>query len=96
MPCTDGGPPGPSREDVLKQRLDTATDLLCGLCKKLEKSKIGKKLMTRELAKWWQAHQEADRIREESERMRRERETTRQRALAKLSPAERRILGIRE
>lgn len=49
----------------------------------------------RELATWWEAHQEWDRKREQQERDDAEREQLKREALAKLSDAEKRALGIK-
>jgi hypothetical protein len=94
MPCRDGGPPGPSLEDQYKQRLDLATRLLCALCAKLDKAGLTKRFLTKELRSWWEQHQEQDRIRKEREEADAASGRTRQRAIAKLTPAERKALDI--
>lgn len=94
MPCRDGGPP---IEVEYKERLDKVTRLLCELCGTLEASGANtKKLFTRELSAWWEVHKKADRARELQERAERTRKATRRKALKKLTPAERRALGIRD
>ena len=47
---------------------------------------------SRDLANWWEDHQEQDRAREEKERAEEEHEAERQRILNKLSPYERAVL----
>lgn len=54
----------------------------------------GRKAKARDLADWWEKHQEADRQRESKEARDRERDALRQSALAKLTPAEREALQI--
>ena len=47
-----------------------------------------------ELQMWWRDHQEADRRREEKERQKAAEDALRAAALAKLSPEERKVLGL--
>ncbi len=49
----------------------------------------------RDLANWWEDHQEADRKREKEEAARKKRKNLRQQALEKLTPAERKALGVK-
>ena len=96
MPCSDGGPSYQENPET-KDRLDKVTRLLCGLCRRLtNRGRAFHITDDAELAKWWAAHQEEDRRREERERKEREEAAAKRKALAKLSPRERRLLGIRE
>lgn len=54
----------------------------------------GRSERARNLASWWEAHQEADREKEERKAEDKARAATRKRALAKLSVAERAALGV--
>lgn len=53
-------------------RIHKLTDLLCGLCKSMseeEKDRIiydGRSPKARQLADWWEAHQKADKIKQET------------------------------
>ena len=49
-----------------------------------------------ELAKWWKDHQKADETRRKAERRAAERKNAVKRALAKLSEADKRALGVNE
>jgi hypothetical protein len=50
--------------------------------------------MARDLADWWETHQAADKARVEREQKLEAQATLRSQALAKLTPAERRALGL--
>jgi len=103
MPCSDGGPISNTVYCVdpdTKKRLDTVTQLLCGLCHRLTDSgsRGGYTHIANdvELSAWWEKHQAADRIREKRERAKREERQAKLKALSKLSWKEKRLLGIRE
>lgn len=49
---------------------------------------------SRQLADWWEEHQEADRARKAEEAKTRKDNALRKKALAKLTPAERKALGL--
>lgn len=100
MPCSDGGCDN-NHVTELGQRLDKVTRLLCGLCKVInEAGKVGINEAVfewmPELDAWWKNHQTEDRIRLEREREERKEKQDTERALAKLSPRERRLLGIKK
>ena len=102
MGCRDEGRAGEeySREArELKDRLDAVTRMLCGVLTQLETAepvKIGD--LPTETQEWWSAHKTADakRLATEAEVRRREQETAdlRVRARAKLTPEERKALGL--
>lgn len=54
----------------------------------------GSKKLARDLADWWEAHQAADRARVAAERKAKRDAKLRESALGKLTPAERRALGL--
>ncbi len=54
----------------------------------------GRSKLSRDLADWWETHQQADAKREELELQEKEKEWLKEQGLAKLSPRERRALGI--
>lgn len=90
-PFNHDHPPGDIYGRV--QTLDADTNELCYWCydnpKLLKRSSL-------ELQLWWQRHQKADRERERSERAHRLRERVKKTALGKLTPAERKALGVDE
>jgi hypothetical protein len=95
MPCSDGGPVYHDDPET-KQRLDKVTRLLCGLCQSLKNQGLDDDIYTTpELGDWWDNHQEQDRVRLECERKEKEEKEAKLKALAKLSPRERRLLGLK-
>ncbi len=67
MPCRDGGP---TEADLVRERLDEVTRLLCSTLKLIEKEDTLLRLEVRDLpglATWWEQHKKEDRIREERE-----------------------------
>jgi len=90
MPCESGPSYDPSGD------LDKVTRILCGVLRKLSDYEISpNKLLDAEGQEWWQEHQAQDARREAAERAAQEREQRRQDALAKLSPEEKSLLGLR-
>ena len=97
MPCMDGGPSyaeiaREANADAaklskacaeLKQRLDRATRVACELGRNLPKGK--RTLLSDEAIDWLEEHKEAD-----------EKRMLREKALAKLTPEERKALGIKD
>lgn len=73
---------------------------LCGILRALSKEAAdaliydARDANSRKLADWWEAHQEADKKREEAERKAAEKDELRKQALNKLSEAERKVLGL--
>lgn len=76
-----------SKEDV-----DRWTAEACGKLSKLKPAAIRK--MSLELQLWWREHQKADAERKARERREERDKELRAQALAKLTPAERRALGV--
>lgn len=92
MPCTDGGVPY-TREDTTRVNLNArvACDAL-SLIERTNPDLISE--LRAETQAWWHAHKEADRIRLQREREASDREALRNSARSKLTPAERKALGI--
>jgi hypothetical protein len=102
MPCTDGGVPyGPTREEVLDSK---APAMLCGLIGALEKSDFLDALdridwkeagvSRAEFNAWWKQHREQDEDRRVREAEKAIKEKAKKEALAKLTPEERKALGV--
>lgn len=77
----------------LQRELDFVTRLLCAVCSDMAKSKL-----SGELASWYASHKKMDAQRladekREAAKFNRE-QKARQRALAKLTPAEKKMLGV--
>lgn len=92
MPCRDGSYP----EDTIRdqsRRLDKLTRLLCEASRKLEKSDQAGE-MSPELREWLAAHKIEDARREARARELAEAARLRRKAIEKLTPAERRALGL--
>lgn len=89
MPC-DAGPSYSDIEEARKER-DIITRLACAYCKLLESQ--GRPVPDWAQS-WWEAHKRYDAEREAQEMKIAERERTRQAALRKLSPTERKALGL--
>lgn len=75
---------------------------LCALLKAMSKSERDKLLYSdardaqmRDIAAWWEAHVKADRARATRERNKAKREEIKKEALAKLTPAEKKALGLK-
>lgn len=102
MPCHDAGR---AEEEAAKQQkhvrfLEAA---LCACVRGLGVSAVGMLLDAHEsgvapaeLLKWWEEHEGKDTDRRLMERYASERQAARRSALAKLSPVEKRALGLRE
>jgi hypothetical protein len=73
------------------QSLDVDTRTLCEWCQTHDVT-----AMSLELQLWWQRHQKADAARRDAERAKIERDRLAAQGLAKLTPDERKALGIRE
>lgn len=103
MPCVDNGPP-PSREEILQSKI--VVPALCGILTVLENCgeltamlrngidwrETG--ITEEELIEWWNAHKKQDQERRERERKINEQNETRKIALSKLTPEERKSLGL--
>ena len=88
MPCFDSRVDDDTRE--ARKRLDKATRVACELSKLLRPGAI----LSREAAVWITEHEKMDRARLAEERRQRQEKLLAQKALAKLTKAEREILGL--
>jgi len=83
-----------------KSESDYFINLLCKRCTELAKrnqldSLLNKaNRMSRNLANWWEDHQEADEIRKDLEKKKKQDEKLKKSALSKLSNKEKKILGL--
>lgn len=81
-----------------KKRLDRVTRLLCFVIRNLtplEKNHLfGHKSNGQDLKKWWITHQKQDKLRLQKEKEKREHKKIKTKALAKLTPKEKRALGL--
>lgn len=96
MPCFTPDP-GPSEEEIREQKMPA---VLCGIL-----SKHGKDILTgldwkeigvsrSEVEAWWSQHQAADAQRRKQEKEMAETESAKRKALKKLSPSEKKALGL--
>ena len=91
MPCRSE----PDYDEPIRQRLDHVTKLLCGLCGRIEDSGDMRHIQADpHLGVWWQAHKVADAKRKAEEQKKAKEDATRKAALAKLTPAERKLLRL--
>lgn len=94
MPCNDG----PRLEDELRERNTHLAQMLCWLMNRLEGHHAewtAKALNTNHMLKmWWKEHKRLDAERKQLEEAKVKAEQVRQQAIAKLSPSERRALGL--
>lgn len=75
-----------------KQTLDTATSRLCSLLKRKGQMDLAQHSL--ELQLWWRDHQAADKAREKQEREQKAQAEIKKQALKKLTPTERKALGV--
>ncbi len=96
MPCTDPGAWRDSYSEV-SSLLEGTTQLLCSLCTLLVENGHGSYIkQVDNLPGWWKQHQEDDRKRVALEQKQKKQDEKKKRALAKLSPKERELLGVWE
>lgn len=90
MPCRDDGyDVGPS----LQQRNDELARMLCQACTALEN--LGQiRNVSVPLTEWWEAHKVADARRQAEEWQREVDESMKRQVLRKLTPLERKLLGL--
>lgn len=99
MPCNDGG--YSSQDDYelreLKKRNDKLARIACAVMTALEAEGHEDFIMLQneEVREWWAEHKEYDRKRREAEAERRRLAQLKKDALAKLSPEECKVLGIK-
>lgn len=102
MPCTDGGVPyPPTRQQRLTAMMPAA---LCGVLNALSLEELARMLTvfdekeagvtTEEMMEWWTHHKEEDAERRRRERRGAEQKAAAKAALAKLSRADRKALGL--
>lgn len=96
MPCRDYDDSVRIVEDPeTRRRLDHVTRMLCGLLQQLEEKNLLSCISGNiTVLQWWKDHQAADRKRLEAEAAARLKQKHRAAALAKLTPAERKLLGV--
>lgn len=100
MPCRSDYPDDSSSySSGVRDELDNVTALLCSTLTSLQfiNTAALSELLRQSpaLAKWWGDHQAADRKREAEEKLKRKEKDDIQKAIKKLSPRERKLLGIR-
>jgi hypothetical protein len=76
-------------KSVYKEHLDKAT---AELCSRLSKTDVTKYSL--EMQVWWRDHQEADKARKVVESVQRKQNKEKEEVLAKLTPEERKLLGL--
>ncbi len=94
MPCTyDESIPDC---ESTKGELDKLTRMLCDVCAKLEANSPStfRSRVSLETQEWWANHKETDRLRQLEEEKARAIISKRKLALKKLTPEEKRILGL--
>ena len=97
MPCRDWGSSGISYyEDT--SRVDKLARIACELARAYEK-RVGpirdtNADLSRETRDWWQTHKRQDEIRARREQEERARKQERKKILTKLTPAERKAIGV--
>ena len=92
---------GPDDSASMCQQLDSVTRMLCGILDQVESAEDPVKLedLPAETQQWWREHKAADAERNaevaRQERAAKQHEDLRQRGLMKLTPEERKALGLR-
>lgn len=93
MPCGDG----PTQDEIA---LFEAEKMLCGLCRRVEASTTEARWLLIQadptLVEWWKRHKAMDDRRQASEAADKVRRKLAKTAKAKLTPAEREALGLRD
>lgn len=95
MPCSDGRDFGGvvyRDNPEMKARLDAATRVACEGFKLLTPDQLAK--LSPPAHQWWENHQAEDRRREAAEEHARQVAAAKKRALDKLTPGERKLLGV--
>lgn len=98
MPCRDYESDNESWELAqLKKQADRLARIACKALTELENNGVVEAILLRddEVATWWGQHKEADRKAEEERKRKAEEARAKKAALAKLTPEERRLLGIK-
>ena len=105
MPCSDGGPSYGTNTIYVEK--GTQTSRLCAVFRVLEKEgKLGALLNEIDweeagvsrfsTERWWESHKKEDRQRRQREAAETARKKARRAVLSKLTPAEKKVLGISE
>ena len=96
MPCLDGRPEADAYDALAaERRLNIMAAQLCRAMEVLEdQGLLRSPKITSNMRDWWGDHKKRDRERREEERRERARRMRRKRALAKLTHAEKRDLGL--
>lgn len=90
MPCSEWKENGSSSVDRdTKDKLDQTTSMLCEVLQKTDTSKLSLKVR-----RWWMDHQRMDKLRLEADLQRKKTKLQKEKALAKLTPYERKLLGL--
>ena len=93
MPCRNGNEENYlAIEAKAKAELDLATRVACKAMRCLEE--LGAAFPDSETALWWIEHKEQDRLRLQREQEKRQAKMKKKAALAKLTPEERKLLGL--
>lgn len=87
----DGYHPRVYNEGLSKEKADAMVSELCAFLSGADVTRYSLEMQT-----WWRDHQEADRKRRADERAKTNRRRLKAQALNKLTPAERRVLGLKE
>jgi hypothetical protein len=91
MPCSSDGR---SSCEGLSEELDKVTAMLCLICQEFETASMA--LPSTEIKQWWKKHKEVDRERIERELRELKIKEDKLSAISKLTPYERKLLGLRE
>lgn len=95
MPCDSGMSYGSGYNDAaVRAELERLTRVSCDVLRVVTQAGVPLTNFSEETQKWWLAHQQVDAARIERERQASFQSQVRQAALAKLTPAERRTLGL--
>lgn len=80
-------------DGAMRAHINCLTDMLCGIMRYREE--IGDTSgFSSQVLEWWKQHKRIDAARLKAEEAERKEQATREAALAKLTPAERRALGL--
>lgn len=101
MPCNDGGGPGFGRTEYVYRDNPKVAAILCAIIRKhgveilkaLDYAEAG--VSYSEAVAWWKAHEKRDSERKAREVEAAQREERIRRAKSKLSPEERKLLGLK-
>lgn len=101
MPCSDGGYYDRIYDEDRRRDLGEREAMLCAALTVLKANNLLNKINYKEagvtkkaLEEWWAGHQRQDAMRRAEERRRAEQKRTKEEALKKLTPAERKALGL--